>query len=142
MSPTSDDRIDELFLQVIARFKAHAKACAHELDLSLLQLIALRHLEEPMQMSHLAEVLFSDPSVMTSVADALEERGFVERRVSCEDRRVKELVLTPKGRRTKEEVREAVARNNPAFAPLTRQERGAFVELLRKMVDRETVAPG
>lgn len=128
-----DQAIDELFLKLIAKFKAHGRACAEELDLSLLQLIALRHLGEPLPMGRLADVLFSDPSVITSVADGLEARGYVERRVSESDRRVKELVLTPEGRDAKRRVRELMARDNPAFAPLDAAERATFVELLRKM---------
>ncbi len=84
-------------------------------------------------MGQLAEVLFSDPSVMTSVADALEERGYLERRVSREDRRVKELVLTSSGEEIHRVVRALIVRDNPAFAALSDAERRQFVTLLTKM---------
>lgn len=134
MSDPSEMEIDELFFGMLARFRAHARACAESLDLSLLQLIAIRHLDEPMPMGRLAEVLFSDPSVMTAVADGLEAQGYLERRTSESDRRVKELVLTEDGRALKREVHRRLATGNPALEPLDTSERKAFSDLLRKMV--------
>ncbi|CAM5459080.1 hypothetical protein MAUB1S_07726 [Mycolicibacterium aubagnense] len=46
----------------------------------------------------------SDPSNTTWVVDRLEKAGLVERRAAPEDRRVKLVALTAKGRRTREEL--------------------------------------
>lgn len=133
-SPESaSEDLDELFLRLIARFKAHVREVAEAVDLSVLQLIALRHLEHPLPMGKLADILFSDPSVMTAVADALEERGYLERRVSPEDRRVKELVLTGEGQEMQRRVRRMVAKDNPAFSALSKADREEFVRLLELM---------
>lgn len=46
----------------------------------------------------------SDPSNTTWVVDRLEKAGLVERKASPEDRRVKLVMLTAKGRRTRDEL--------------------------------------
>ncbi|MFD9899217.1 MarR family winged helix-turn-helix transcriptional regulator [Mesorhizobium sp. NPDC059025] len=46
----------------------------------------------------------SDPSNTTWVVDRLEKAGLVERRAAPEDRRVKLVALTTKGRRTRDEL--------------------------------------
>ncbi|PLP58510.1 MarR family transcriptional regulator [Mesorhizobium loti] len=46
----------------------------------------------------------SDPSNTTWVVDRLEKAGLVERNASPEDRRVKLVMLTAKGRRTRDEL--------------------------------------
>ena len=51
--------------------------------------------EHPLSLGELARHIRCDASYATNLADRLEERGLVERRVSDSDRRVKELV--PRG---------------------------------------------
>jgi DNA-binding MarR family transcriptional regulator len=51
----------------------------------------------PTRMRDMATTMACDASYITAVADRLEEHGFVERRPAADDRRVKELALTPKG---------------------------------------------
>ncbi|MFN2614673.1 MAG: MarR family winged helix-turn-helix transcriptional regulator [Actinomycetota bacterium] len=60
---------------------------------------ALRALDpaQPRTMGMCAEELGCDPSTATWLIDRLEEKGFVERRASATDRRVKSVVLTRKG---------------------------------------------
>ena len=48
-------------------------------------------------MSELAEALNCDNSNVTGIVDRLEDRGLVERRSATHDRRVKMLVVTPRG---------------------------------------------
>jgi MarR family transcriptional regulator for hemolysin len=47
--------------------------------------------------SELAELLSLDRSAIVRLVDALGEQGYVERRESKDDRRIKQLVLTPAG---------------------------------------------
>ena len=61
--------------------------------------IALQTLEEPRPMGELAKQLSCDNSNVTWITDRLEERGLVTRTQAPHDRRVRLLVLTPKGRR-------------------------------------------
>src|ERR671914_1378522 len=50
-----------------------------------------------------------DPSTMVALVDGLERAGLAERRPHPKDRRAREVVITPKGRRTMERGR-ALAR--------------------------------
>jgi DNA-binding MarR family transcriptional regulator len=63
-------------------------------------------LDEPRPMGALAEALHCDASTVTWLVDSLEERGIVERRPLPTDRRVKTVVLTSLGEKTKTELLE------------------------------------
>ena len=63
-------------------------------------------LDEPRPMGALAEALVCDASTVTWLVDSLEERGIVERRPLPTDRRVKTVVLTSLGQKTKTELLE------------------------------------
>ncbi len=58
--------------------------------------------EEGRSMGELAAALVCDASNATWLVDRLEERGLVERRARPHDRRVKTVVLTPDGVKTKQ----------------------------------------
>lgn len=62
-----------------------------------LKALGFLHDGEPQPMGAIAEGLSIDASQVTWLIDRLEERGFVERRMVPADRRVKTVVLTPKG---------------------------------------------
>jgi DNA-binding MarR family transcriptional regulator len=64
--------------------------------------------DQPKPMRAMADSLACDASMVTWLVDRLEERGLVERRASPTDRRVKTLVLTPLGIRTRERLAEAL----------------------------------
>jgi DNA-binding MarR family transcriptional regulator len=70
--------------------------------------LAILDPEEPRPMRAMADALACDASMVTWLVDRLEERGLVERRVSPTDRRVKTLVLTPRGISTRERLAEAL----------------------------------
>lgn len=53
--------------------------------------------DEPRPMKAMADALMCDPSMATWFVDRLEEKGLVERRSLPSDRRVKTVVLTPRG---------------------------------------------
>ena len=77
-----------------------------ELGLAPMQAMALRHLDpdSPMPMGALADALRCDNSNVTGITDRLEGAGLVERRPVPNDRRVKGLVLTDRGREMRAEV--------------------------------------
>jgi DNA-binding MarR family transcriptional regulator len=70
--------------------------------------LAILDPQEPRPMRAMADALACDASMVTWLVDRLEERGLVERRASPTDRRVKTLVLTPLGIRTRERLAEAL----------------------------------
>ncbi|MGH9279884.1 MAG: MarR family winged helix-turn-helix transcriptional regulator, partial [Acidimicrobiales bacterium] len=67
---------------------------------------SLTHLSEdnPQAMRDLADSWGCDASYVTALIDDLEERGFAERRPHPTDRRVKTVVLTPKGAEVRDMV--------------------------------------
>jgi DNA-binding MarR family transcriptional regulator len=81
-------------------------AVCREYDLYPPQVMAIRHLEEPKSMRQIAEMLACDSSNVTGITDRLEERDLVKRTASEHDRRVKLLVLTPKGEKIRREMTE------------------------------------
>ncbi len=75
----------------------------HELGLTPGHMKTLFELDgdEGRSMGELATALVCDASNATWLVDRLEERGLVERRARPHDRRVKTVVLTPDGIKTK-----------------------------------------
>src|SRR4026209_2942386 len=83
-------------------------------------------------MSELADECLCDPSHATWIVDRLEERGLAERRTIPTDRRVKLVVLTAKGDRTKQEVIRTLYEPPPELLELDLAE----LEALRDAVAR------
>jgi MarR family transcriptional regulator, organic hydroperoxide resistance regulator len=72
---------------------------AHKVGVTPPILGALRFLEGPQTMGGMAELLHCDPSNVTGIVDALEERNLAERKPSEGDRRVKVVELTVSGKK-------------------------------------------
>lgn len=103
---------------------------AARLDLSPPLVIALKHLDQPMPMREMAARLMCDASNVTGVADRLEERGLVERRVDPADRRVKLLVRTELGHAVVAELGRGFAADLPGLSRLGEEERRELIRLL------------
>jgi MarR family transcriptional regulator for hemolysin len=69
-----------------------------------LPLLRIARSEAPMRQNELAASLSLDGSSVVRLLDALENAGLVERCEDRADRRAKSLVLTPRGRRTVDQV--------------------------------------
>jgi MarR family transcriptional regulator, transcriptional regulator for hemolysin len=69
-----------------------------------LPLLRIARSEAPMRQNELAASLSLDGSSVVRLLDALENSGFIERCEDPKDRRAKSLVLTPRGRRTVDQV--------------------------------------
>jgi MarR family transcriptional regulator for hemolysin len=69
-----------------------------------LPLLRIARSEAPMRQNELAASLSLDGSSVVRLLDALENSGLVERCEDMADRRAKSLVLTPRGRRTVDQV--------------------------------------
>ena len=102
---------------------------------------AILHLspDEARPMRDMAEHWGCDASYVTSVADSLEQQGLAERRPHATDRRVKTLVLTPKGAKTRDKVLALLWEPPPAFAALTDEEQVTLRDLLDKVADADEV---
>jgi DNA-binding MarR family transcriptional regulator len=110
-------------------------AVIREYDLIPPHWIALQALAEPRPMGELAKELACDNSNVTWITDRLEERGLVTRTQAPHDRRVRLLVLTPKGRRLREEIGARLAEPPPAIAELTREDQRALRDILRRALE-------
>ena len=69
-----------------------------------LPLLRIARSETPMRQNELAASLSLDGSSVVRLLDALETSGLIERCEDRADRRAKSLVLTPRGRRTVDQV--------------------------------------
>ena len=76
----------------------------------------------PQSRRTLAARLHCDPSNVTLLVDRLEVRGLVESRPDSNDRRVKAIALTPKGRQARARL-VATTADSPTFARLSQTER-------------------
>jgi MarR family transcriptional regulator, organic hydroperoxide resistance regulator len=95
------------------------KVC-DSLDLTPTQGLLLRQLKfgTPVPMSALADTMACDASNVTGVVDKLESRGLIVRQGAENDRRVKMLVVTEKGRQLQRRLQVLASRSPAAIAAL------------------------
>jgi DNA-binding MarR family transcriptional regulator len=93
---------------------------------------ALRFLEEPQTMGRMAELLHCDPSNVTGIVDALEERKLAERKPSRGDRRVKVVVLTTAGKRLRARSIEEMYKPPAWIEDLSPTDQRALRDILRR----------
>ncbi len=110
---------------------AAAIASQHALPLSCVK--AVRLLGTPLSMKELARRMHCDPSFVTVTADMLEERGLAKRESDATDRRIRNLVLTPRGHDLRQRLEHALLGRMPWDTALSVAERRSFLVLLRKM---------
>ena len=99
--------------------------------------LALRFLEpgEARPMSALAGQLQCDASTVTGIADRLEAAGIVERRPAEHDRRVKTLVVTPKGIELRGEVERRMSVPPPPLAGLSEEDAATMRDILERALE-------
>ena len=89
--------------------------------------------EGPLRMRDIADLMICDASYVTAIVDNLEHLGLAERRPSSVDRRVKEIALTPRGRRAADDIREQMSSPPPALAQLSSADRRALAKILDRL---------
>jgi DNA-binding MarR family transcriptional regulator len=97
---------------------------------------------EGLPMRDLADHMSVDASYVTGLADALEDRGLVERRPHPSDRRVKMLVLTGKGVAARKGAAELMYEPPSSFAALTATELRQLRDLLGKVAEADPAVSG
>lgn len=97
----------------------------------------------PSMMSEIAQEAGLEPSNLTGIVDKLEARGFVERRPSTDDRRVKMITLTEKGTEMRSRLLDAFSEPAPWMLALSESEQRGLRDLLVKGLSHEstTVPP-
>jgi DNA-binding MarR family transcriptional regulator len=88
---------------------------------------------EPPPMRALAQNMHCDASYMTGLVDVLEDLGYVERRPSPTDRRVKLVQLTDKGEAAKAQALEVISTPPAAIERLSAAEARTLAKLLAKL---------
>ncbi|HET7220536.1 MAG TPA: MarR family transcriptional regulator, partial [Vicinamibacterales bacterium] len=91
-------------------------------------------------MRSLADEWRCDPSYTTSLVDRLESLGLARRQVVQHDRRIKLVMLTRKGEKTRAELLQEFHRPPPDFARLERADLEALRRILAKMAPRDAPA--
>jgi DNA-binding MarR family transcriptional regulator len=107
---------------------------AGEFGLTPPQLFALRTLDpdQPVPMRALATALHCDSSNVTGLVDGLAAHGLVERREAEHDRRVRMLVVTPRGAEVRARLLEAMQEVPAALAQLSDADQRALRDVLRR----------
>ncbi|HVO05800.1 MAG TPA: MarR family transcriptional regulator [Burkholderiaceae bacterium] len=112
-----------------------AKTQAAGLELTSVQFAALDAIaQQPgIDQASLAATISFDRATIGGVIDRLEFKGLVQRVVSAQDRRARQLHLTPDGRQLLAASRPVVeALQADILGPLSRAERATFVALAHK----------
>jgi DNA-binding MarR family transcriptional regulator len=137
--PPRQDPLDRGILDALTDLVKQAGAISHSIAASLgvapSDLLALFKLSDGVvSMKELAQRMSCDASFVTVIADTLEREGLAKREPSQRDRRVKELVLTPKGIAAQERLMRELATRMPWCNGLDDAERRCFLRLLNKML--------
>jgi DNA-binding MarR family transcriptional regulator len=130
--------IRRLHQQSTQIFQARTQAAGF--DLTSVQFAALDAVaQQPgIDQASLAATISFDRATIGGVVDRLEQKGLVQRVVSAEDRRARQLRLTPAGKRLLAASRPVVqALQTEILAPLSAAERAAFLALAQKALGLE-----
>ncbi len=115
----------------------------YSLDLTPVQGLALRTLdpEAPLAMSALADALACDASNVTGVVDKLEARGLIARQGAENDRRVKMLVVTEKGRAVRRQLLTRASQPPDEITAMPKEARCQMAAGLRAFLARPKERP-
>jgi DNA-binding MarR family transcriptional regulator len=123
-------------------------ATCYSVDLTPVQGLALKTLnpDAPLAMSALADTLECDASNVTGVVDKLEARGLIARQGTENDRRVKMLVVTEKGREVRRQLLARAAQPPEAITAMPKEAQCQLAAGLRAFLSRprnwDCAAPG
>jgi MarR family transcriptional regulator, organic hydroperoxide resistance regulator len=135
--PSPDGEMDrdvcKLVNQFAQRLDIHVRRIAEELGLTATQVVALRELSDPITARELASRMSCEASNATFVLDRLEQQSLIQRRPHPTDRRAKQIVLTPAGRRLRAKVIEHLGTQSP-LASLTAAQQESLRDLLQRLV--------
>ena len=118
----------------VYQFRDRDRICCY--DISVTQCYALEALADkgPMRSQALAALLLLDKSTTTRVVDALERKGYVERRVDENDARAVSLRITAGGRALYETIhRGLIAQQVDMIADLDPQVRASVTDVIRRL---------
>lgn len=145
MNRTDQDacRAWQLLMKFFFAHRAHLQSSGGRFDLSPAQCHVLHLIEpgRPLPMSRLADTLSCDASNVTGLVDRLESRGFVRRRSSPQDRRVKVLQLTSTGARLRTRLLRQMTAGSLPLSRLSQSQQRTLVNILEVLVDEKSTGP-
>jgi DNA-binding MarR family transcriptional regulator len=134
---TGGDRLDQDIFDAMTEFLTQliqrGERLAERLDVPVSCMKAIRRLDAAVTMKDLGQRLHCDPSFVTMIADALEQRGLAKREPNPVDRRIKNLVLTERGIEVKANLEHEMLGEMPWTRSLSMEEREQLLGLVRKM---------
>lgn len=133
----------QTFFDLLIRHRAGYHDVLAQTGLSASQLHVLHTIvDQPMTMRELARASFCEPSNLTGIIDKLEARGFVSRKVSKEDRRIKQVSLTRAGLTFRQRMLDRFKEPAPWMAALSIEDQQQLIEILRRAVILATPVVG
>lgn len=106
-------------------------------------ILRLLRLTAGLSQQELAAKLQIHPSRLVAILDNLEKRGFVERRVNPEDRRLSALHLTKGGGEALEKIGKVAREHQESLLhALSREERDQLAALLLRVADQQELVRG
>ena len=136
-----DQDIFDAMTEFVAQLLQRGERLAERFDVPVSCMKAIRRLDAVVTMKDLGQRLHCDPSFVTMIADALERRGLAKREANPTDRRIKNLVLTPRGHEVKASLEREALGVMPWARALDVEERELFLRLVRKMNEALASAP-
>lgn len=128
-----DDELFDAFGGLLGHMVQQVEAAASRHALPSFCVKALHMLSAPMTMKELGRKISCDPSFVTAIADQLASRGLSVRETDSRDRRIKNLLLTPKGHELRQRLEAELSARMPWSGTLDTSERECLLALLRKM---------
>jgi DNA-binding MarR family transcriptional regulator len=128
-----DQEIFDAMTEFVTQLVQHGDRLAERFDVPVSCMKAIRRLDAAVTMKDLGQRLHCDPSFVTMIADALEQRGLAKREPNPADRRIKNLVLTERGHEVKASLEHEMLGEMPWTRALSVEEREQFLGLVRKM---------
>jgi DNA-binding MarR family transcriptional regulator len=148
-NPVDGDHAPQSLAFLLSQVGIHAsrrfaeRIAAVDLNPPLFRVLNLVAAAEGRSQQAIAAAIEIPPSRMVALVDELEQRGLVERRPDPEDRRVRALFLTAKGKRCLARGRKIAADHEEELtAGMTNVDRKRLVALLQKIVDEQTLGKG
>lgn len=134
----------QLFFRMWRATHTHTAAALQTIGLTPALFAVLNYLRahEGAIQQQIGAAMGIDPSTMVALVDELERAGLAKRRPQRHDRRAREVLITPKGRRALQRGRELAEQvENEVLRGLSTAERRRLVTLLRKAFEASPPQP-
>jgi len=142
MVPTPPSSLSEFhaaLLEFLITAKQGLMTAAKEYDLTIIQsmTIILIDIQKPKAMKDFQKIYACDASNVTGIVDGLEEKGLVVRGVDQNDRRIKTVLLTEKGKKTQQMLITGFRQvDDSILSSLTPMELSIFQAMMIKLSNR------